>query len=149
LPSGRAQRSGAPCIACAHRIVRRASAHAKQRIGRGHVLGIDRSAKAIAQSVLGSRDEIAAGRVSFRRVAVESFELAPGEKPHDIAFAVRVGALDGRHPALERSALEHIAQALTPDGRLFLDGGDPLREISLSFGAVHSGQRRSRAANAE
>ena len=49
----------------------------------------------------------------------------------DLAFAVRVGALDGRHPELEARARQRIADALTPHGRLFIDGGDPLREIRL------------------
>ena len=53
--------------------------------------------------------------------------LQDGEKPYDIAFAVRVGALDGRHPKLEKQARERIAQALVKGGRLFLDGGNPLR----------------------
>jgi SAM-dependent methyltransferase len=104
-----------------------------QRIGNGHVLGIDRSAKAVAQAVAGSRSEVASGRLSFRRVAVEDFVLQAGEKPYDLAFAVRVGALDGRHPNLERQALERIARALVKGGRLFLDGGDPLREVPLTL----------------
>lgn len=102
-----------------------------RRIGRGHVLGIDRSAKAIAQAIAGSAAEIAAGTLAFRQVAVEAFELREGEPPYDLAFAVRVGALDGRHPASEAAALDRIAQALGRGGRLFLDGGDPLREVAL------------------
>ncbi|GIW32794.1 cyclopropane-fatty-acyl-phospholipid synthase family protein [Meiothermus sp.] len=115
-------------IGCGPGVAARAIA---RRIGNGHVLGIDRSAKAIAQAVAGSGSEIASGRLSFRQVAVEDFVLQEGEKPYDIAFAVRVGALDGRHPELERAALNRIAHALVKDGRLFLDGGDPLREVAL------------------
>lgn len=96
-----------------------------RRIGDGHVLAIDRSARAIAQATAGSRAEIASGRLRFRQVAVEDFELEPGQEPFDIALAVRVGALDGRHPELERKARGRIAAALAPRGRLFLDGGDP------------------------
>lgn len=97
------------------------------RLDSGAVLGIDRSAKAIAQATaLGGPD-----RLSFRAVAVEEFELRPGEEPFDLAFAVRVGALDGRHPELERLAHTRIRAALTSVGRLFIDGGDPLREIPL------------------
>jgi SAM-dependent methyltransferase len=102
-----------------------------RRIGDGHVLAIDRSAKAIAQATAGSLAEIEAGRLSFRHVAVEDFELKPGEAPYDIALAVRVGALDGRHPDLERQARRRIAMALRSGGRLFIDGGDPLREVAL------------------
>lgn len=102
-----------------------------RRIGNGHVLAIDRSAKAIAQAEAGSEAELASGRLSLRCVAAEDFALKPGEEPYDLAFAVRVGALDGRHPEAGRRALARIAAALTPEGRLFIDGGDPLRELPL------------------
>ena len=71
------------------------------RIGDGHVLAIDRSARAIAQAVISSRVEIMAGRLSFREVAAEAFMLEDGEMPYDLAVAIRVGALDGdiRRPA--------------------------------------------------
>ena len=102
-----------------------------RRIGEGHVLAIDRSERAIAQATKGSQAEIEAGRLSLRHVAVEDLELEPGEAPFDIALAARVGALDGRHPEVEAKARARIAAALTPRGRLFIDGGDPLREVSL------------------
>ncbi|GIK74236.1 MAG: methyltransferase type 12 [Chloroflexota bacterium] len=102
------------------------------RIGDGHVLAIDRSAKAIQQARNASKEEIASGRLSLRQVAVEDFELEVGENPYDIAFAIRVGALDGRHPELAKRARQRIAAALTPDGRLFIDGGNPLQEILLN-----------------
>jgi SAM-dependent methyltransferase len=75
-----------------------------RRIGRGHVLGIDRSATAIAQAKARSRAEIASGVLSFRQAAIEDFELEAGEAPYDIALAVRVGALDGRHPHAESAS---------------------------------------------
>lgn len=103
-----------------------------ERIGDGHVLAIDRSAKAIAQAKAGSQAEIAAGRLSFRQSAAETFELEPGEEPYDLAFAVRVGALDGRHPEAGREARHRIKAALKPGGRLFIDGGNPLREVRLT-----------------
>jgi cyclopropane fatty-acyl-phospholipid synthase-like methyltransferase len=59
------------------------------RIGDGHVLAIDRSAKAIAQAAASSQADIAFGRLSLRCIAVEEFELGPGEAPYDIAVAVR------------------------------------------------------------
>ncbi len=100
------------------------------RLPSGHVLAIDRSAKAIAQARAACADEIAAGRLSVRQVAVEDFVPAPGEAPFDIVFAVRVGALDGRHPEAGRLAIARIAAVLAPGGRAFTDGGDPLREIT-------------------
>jgi SAM-dependent methyltransferase len=98
------------------------------RIGSGYVLGIDRSPRAIAQATAHRAD---APNLSFRVVAVEDFELEAGEEPFDLAFAVRVGALDGRHPELETRARRRIRDTLRPHGRLFIDGGDPLREIPL------------------
>ncbi|TCO16623.1 methyltransferase family protein [Kribbella steppae] len=94
-----------------------------RRIGpEGHVLAIDRSAKAVAQALAGAPDEVAAGTLSVRQAPVERFELEEGEDLYDLAFAVRVGALDGRHPELEREALQRIAAALVPAGQLFIDG---------------------------
>lgn len=103
-----------------------------RRLERGHILAIDRSAKAIAQAQAGSQALLAAGRLSFRCAVVEDFALAPGEPPFDLAVAIRVGALDGRHPELGRLALPRIAAALKAGGRLFVDGGDPLRELDLA-----------------
>jgi|SRR6266545_4220600 len=101
------------------------------RLSSGHILAIDRSAKAVDQARAASADEIAAGRMSVRHVAAEDFILKPDEAPFDIVFAIRVGALDGRHPEAGRRALQRIAAALAPGGRLFIDGGQPLREIPL------------------
>lgn len=101
------------------------------RIGNGHILAIDRSAKAIKQAMASSQAEIATGRLSFRQVAIENFELETNERPFDIAIAVRVGALDGRHPEIEKQALLKISKALTKKGILLIDGGNPLKEISL------------------
>ena len=103
-----------------------------RRVGSsGHVLGIDRSATAIARAVAGSPTEIRAGVLSFRRAAAEDFALEQDEARFDLAFAVRVGALDGRHPDAGRLALARIRAALAPGGRLLTDGGDPMREVPL------------------
>lgn len=103
-----------------------------ERIGGGHVLVIDRSAKGVALIRQNAAAEIASGLLSVRHVAAEDFELRPGEAPFDLAFAVRVGALDGRHPQAGVVARQRIAAALAPDARLFIDGGDPLREVDLT-----------------
>lgn len=102
-----------------------------RHVGDGHVLAIDRSAKAIARANAGSADELASGQLVFRCIAVEDLILAKEERPYDLAFAIRVGALDGRHPGAGRIALSRLRQALTKNGRLFIDGGDPLREVAL------------------
>lgn len=72
------------------------------------------------------------GRLEFRTIAIEDFKLNEGEKPYDIAFAVRVGALDGRHPECQRAALSRIRAALANSGRLYIDGGNPLREVPFN-----------------
>jgi cyclopropane fatty-acyl-phospholipid synthase-like methyltransferase len=102
------------------------------RLETGHVLAIDRSASAVAQARAAGAEHIAAGRLSVRQVAAEDLVLEPGEDPYDLVFAVRVGALDGRHPEAGERALRQIAAATTPDARLFIDGGDPLREIAIA-----------------
>lgn len=102
-----------------------------KRIGNGHVLAIDRSIKAIQLGVKSSKVEMASYSLEFRHVAIEDFKLAKNEAPFDLAFAIRVGALDGRHPEIERLALTNIANALTKKGKLFIDVGDPLKEVDL------------------
>ena len=118
------------------------------RIGGGHVLAIDRSARAVEQARRAGAAEIAAGRLSVRRASVEEFELEAGEAPYDLAFAVRVGALDGRHPELRARALDSIARALVAGGRLLVDGGNPLREIRLEAGEGDGEGRGHRSAEA-
>jgi trans-aconitate methyltransferase len=113
------------------------------RLVTGHILAIDRSASAIEQARSAGADEIAAGRMSVRHVAIEDLVLQAGEDPYDLVFAVRVGALDGRHPAAGERALQRIAAATTAGARLFIDGGSPLRELTIpapTGGA--SGRRR-------
>ncbi|WCN04162.1 SAM-dependent methyltransferase [Streptomyces sp. M92] len=101
------------------------------RLVSGHVLAVDRSARAVAQAVAGSAREIASGRTSVRCVVAEDFVREPGEGSFGLVFAVRVGALDGRHPEAGRRVLQRVAAALAPGGRLFVDGGDLLREIAV------------------
>jgi hypothetical protein len=69
--------------------------------------------------------------MSLRQVAVEDLVLQADEEPYDIVFAVRVGALDGRHPEAGERALQRIAMATTVGARLFIDGGDPLLELTI------------------
>ena len=101
------------------------------RLVGGSVLAIDRSAAAVAQAVAGSARQIAAGRLRVRQVAAEDLVLLPGEEPFDLVVAVRVGALDGRSPEVGRRVLQRLAQVTAPGARLFVDGGDPLRELPV------------------
>lgn len=103
-----------------------------KRIGNGHVLAIDRSEKAIRQAISGSKNEIETGRLSFRKVAVENLVLESSEDLFDMVIAIRVGALDGRHPEIEKQSLARIEKVLKKDGKLFIDGGKPLKEVSLT-----------------
>jgi hypothetical protein len=101
------------------------------RLTTGHILAIDRSAAAIAQAEAASADEITSGRMSVRQVAAEQFVLQADEEPYDLVFAVRVGALDGRYPEVGQRVLQRLAMATKAEARLFIDGGDPLRELAI------------------
>jgi trans-aconitate methyltransferase len=101
------------------------------RLATGHILAIDRSAKAVAQAQQNAAVEITSGRMSVRQAAVEDFTLQPDEEPFDLVFAIRVGALDGRHPKAGELAMRRIAAATVPGARLFIDGGRPLRELAI------------------
>jgi len=98
----------------------------------GHVLAVDRSPRAIAQLTESASELISAGRLTARQVAAEALRLDPEEERYDIAFAVRVGAFDGRHPRAGSLALLRLSHALVPGGRLFIDGGTPLREVVVA-----------------
>jgi len=92
------------------------------RLVTGHILAIDRSEISVAQARANAADEIASGRMSVRQVAIEDFVLLPGEEAFDVVFAVRVGALDGRHPEAGRLATERISASMAPGGRVYIDG---------------------------
>ena len=102
-----------------------------ERLAAGYILAIDRSATAIAQARTAAAEQITSGRMGVRQVAVEDFVLETGEEPYDLVFAIRVGAVDGRHPDAGEQALRRIALATTAEARLFVDGGDPIRELSI------------------
>lgn len=102
-----------------------------QRFDNIYVLGIDRSATAIRQANKSGREEIKQGMLEFRKAAIEIFELEDDDQKFDIAFAVRVGVLDGRHPEQEAQAILQITRALKKNGKLFIDGGNPLKEVTL------------------
>jgi ubiquinone/menaquinone biosynthesis C-methylase UbiE len=101
------------------------------RIENIYVLAIDRSDKAIETAKRFAKPEIEKGRLQFVRSAIEDFKLPESEALFDIAIAIRVGVLDGRHPHHQRMALTNIFKSLKATGRLFIDGGDPLKEIDI------------------
>lgn len=96
-----------------------------------YVLAIDRSDKAIEQSIRNSKDEIKSGKLKFQKAKIEEFECTE-EKPFDFAFAIRVGALDGRHPEVEEKAKQKIKTALKKGGKFFIDASEnSIKEIKL------------------
>jgi cyclopropane fatty-acyl-phospholipid synthase-like methyltransferase len=95
-----------------------------------YVLAIDRSGKAIQQAISNSKKEIQSGKLEYRLISIEEFELQKGDALFDLAFGIRVGALDGRHPEIEEQAIHRIKKALTKKGKCFIDGGNPLKEIA-------------------
>lgn len=102
-----------------------------ERLTSGHIRATDRSANAIRQARTACAEQLATGRLSLRQVSAEELTLDDGEEPYDLVFAIRVGALDGRHPKAGEIALRRIAEVTTPQARLYIDGGDPLRELKI------------------
>lgn len=98
-----------------------------RRIGDGRVLGIDRSERAIAAAQAGAERWGLTRVLAFQCVAIEDLDLVDAPR-FDLAFAVRVGSLDGRHPSPE--AHRRIRAALAPAGRLLV-GGHDLVEVPL------------------
>lgn len=99
-----------------------------ERVGDdGVVVACDRSASAVRQMHERCADAIARGRMRVVRSAIEDLAL---DETFDLVVACRVGALDGRHPEAGARALDRI-RALAPNGRLLVDGGDPLLEVPL------------------
>src|SRR5690606_1495605 len=104
----------------------------------------DRSAAGIRRTEARCRDEIAAGLVSTLCAPVEGFGLPDGMPPIDLALACRVGALDGRHPALYAPALRNLRRAVVPGGSLWVDTGCPRTRVRLDDGQGVDGCRRGR-----
>lgn len=101
------------------------------RVDNAYVLAVDRSPKAIAQARKNAQKEIEKGTLKFIRSKIEELEVPEEEGTFDFAFAIRVGALDGRHPEIEQEARKRIARLLKKNGKLFIDGGNPLKESGI------------------
>ncbi len=96
-----------------------------------YIMGIDRSAKAIAQARKNCKTAISAGKINFIQAAIETLPPCSSDEPFDLAFAIRVGALDGRHPEAELPALKIIARMLKPGGMLYVDGAATLKTVDI------------------
>jgi hypothetical protein len=68
--------------------------------------------------------------MSVRRSSIEEAQLEPDETAFDLAFACRVGVLDGRHPRRQADAIAALRRMLVPGGRIFVDTGTPLRQLT-------------------
>ncbi|MFP5022400.1 SAM-dependent methyltransferase [Pseudonocardia phyllosphaerae] len=106
-------------IGCGPGVAARAIA---EQLTTGFVLAVDRSPTAIAQLERTGAALVASGRLAGRVSSAEDLVLAPEDAPFDLAFANRVGALDGRHPEREAGALRAISRVLVPGGLLYVDG---------------------------
>lgn len=117
-------------IGCATGIMAKAIA---DRIGRGFVLGIDRSGTAIlrAQRLADGAGEGA--RLAFRCQEAEAFAAEPGEGPFDLVVAIRVGAFDGRHPAAGHQAMPRLLACMKPQAGFFIDHADGIRDIRQAW----------------
>lgn len=84
-----------------------------------------------------AKTDIEKGRLVVHNVAIENYHLKSGEEPFDLAFAMRVGALDGRHPEIEKLAMMRLKAVLKPDGFLFIDDRKQIRgddiDVSTEF----------------
>lgn len=100
----------------------------------GFVLGVDRSARAVAAAERAGAAETADGILAFRCCAAEDLTPQVGQDRFDLVLAVRVGALDGRHPDLGRRVVERLGDLVVPGAMLYLDTGTPLRAVPIPSG---------------
>jgi cyclopropane fatty-acyl-phospholipid synthase-like methyltransferase len=100
-----------------------------ERLNRGRLLLIDRSATAIDRTRSRNREHVASGRLKLETVDLGDFE--PGEARFDKVFAINVNVF-WTTPA--REELARIREALEHDGRLFLfyetPGAEQARQAS-------------------
>lgn len=95
----------------------------------GFVLVIDRSPRGIELTRRACAEQISQGSLGVRLGAVEEAGLEPGEVPYDLAFACRVGVLDGRHPAGFELAVRRLRAMLTEGAPILVDTGRPLTSL--------------------
>ena len=86
-----------------------------ERLEKGHIVAIDRSAKMIDAAARRNADHLAAGRVTFVHAALREADL--GGARFDKIFAIHVGVFSSRQPGLE---LGIVADHLAAGGRFHL-----------------------------
>ncbi len=109
----------------------------------GRVLVLDRSARGVELTRASCVAEIADGLLEVRLGSVEHARLEPGEAPYDLAFACRVGVLDGRHPSGLDAAVASLRGMLVPDGPILVDTGEPLRVLDRGETGSHPAGRHT------
>lgn len=86
----------------------------------GHVLVLDRSPTGIQRTRQNCQDQVEAGLLTTMCASVEEFTLPAGVEVFDIAFACRVGALDGSaHEPVRRRDPQHRRGAQTRRAPLY------------------------------
>ena len=103
-------------IGCGHGV---AAALVCERLERGHLTAIDRSAKMIEAATRRNASHLEAGKAEFIACDLEGFD--PEDRRFDKVFAVRVG-LFHREPERARSIAERW---LAPGGELFVFFDEP------------------------
>ena len=111
-------------VGCGHGI---ALSEVAARLGRGTILGIDRSPIMTAAAVKRNAAAIAAGRVVVRTGTLEAVDLAPGG--FDLVFAINV-SLFQRDARVE---LGRIRERLAPSGQIHLFYETPSWVHSTAF----------------
>jgi SAM-dependent methyltransferase len=100
----------------------------------GSLLGVDRSAKAVAAARQRNHDAVAQGRLAFRRLAFEDIDPAEVGR-YDTVFAVNVNLFWTR-PA--QHELRLVAALLRPRGHLWLFYDPPTTEgVDRLRGLLH------------
>ncbi|MBB4062871.1 class I SAM-dependent methyltransferase [Gellertiella hungarica] len=105
--------------------------HMAECIEDGFVLGIDRSATAIARAREMGTPDAALSRLAYRHASAADFSLPAGDDRFDLAVAIRVGAFDGRHVEEGMRSLPRILAALKPGAPFLIDHGDGLVDVRL------------------
>ncbi len=108
-------------IGCGHGV---AAALVCERLERGHLTAIDRSAKMIEAATRRNASHLEAGKAEFIACDLEGFD--PEDRRFDKVFAVRVG-LFHREPERARSIAERW---LAPGGALFVFFDEPTNRKS-------------------
>jgi ubiquinone/menaquinone biosynthesis C-methylase UbiE len=90
-----------------------------QRLTKGRLVAIDRSAKMIAAAVKRNAQHISSGLAEFHVVELEDFD--PGEQKFDAILAIRVGLFHREPERAERI----VKQWLKPRGRIIAEFDEP------------------------